>query len=75
MFSSINTFAGAFRNSKQNILSNAPQNLAITNLTNTSFTVTFTQPTTGTAIINHPVTTFTTTSLGTSSVSISFTQS
>jgi hypothetical protein len=76
MFSSFNSFHGTLRTAKKIVLtSNAPTSLASSNISSAGFTLTFTQPTTGSQISNKPVTSFVTVSLGTTTAKISFTQS
>jgi len=75
MFSSFNSFHGTLRNAKKGISSNAPINLASSNVTSSSFTISFTQPSTGSQISNRPVINFVTVSLGNTTATISFTQS
>ena len=75
MFSSFNSFHGTLRSTKKGISSNAPTSLGSSNITTSGFTLTFTQPTTGSQISNKPVINFVTVSLGTTTATISFTQS
>jgi len=76
MFSSFNSFHGTLRNSRNTgSSSNAPINLASSNVTSSSFTISFTQPSTGSQISNRPVINFVTVSLGNTTATISFTQS
>jgi hypothetical protein len=75
MFSSFNSFHGTLRNAKKGISSNAPTSLASSNISSVGFTVSFTQPSTGSQISNKPVINFVTVSLGSTTATISFTQS
>jgi hypothetical protein len=78
MFSSFNSFHGTLRSMKKAgavSSSNAPINLAASNVTSSSFTISFTQPSTGSQISNRPVINFVTVSLGNTTATISFTQS
>ena len=79
MFSSFNSFHGTLRSMKKAVslsnVSNAPTSLASSNVTSSGFTVSFTQPSTGSHISNRPVINFVTVSLGNTTATISFTQS
>jgi len=75
MFSSFSTFAAAGRNNKYGlIISNAPKDFIVSNITSTGYTISFTQPPNGYQLNKNPVTSLTTSNTGSTAV-VSFTAS